>query len=169
MRDNESIAMLAEALIGELIEAGCTVSTAESCTGGWIAKSLTDIAGSSAAFGFGFVTYSNAAKTTLLGVSTETLDLHGAVSEPVVAGMAEAALERSQADFAVAVSGIAGPDGGSEEKPVGTVWFAWAHRSGDEPVVTTERRHLEGDRGRIRSQTVVLALQGLREHLRKRG
>ena len=169
MTESESVATLSEALIEELVAAGATVATAESCTGGWIAKSLTDIAGSSAVFGYGVVSYSNEAKSDLLGVSAESLAAEGAVSEAVVREMAVGALDRSGATLSVAVSGIAGPDGGTEEKPVGTVWFAWGARGADAAEITTERRRFRGDRGRIREQTVVLALQGLRETLRKRG
>ncbi len=167
MPDYESIATLAEALVGELIESGLTVATAESCTGGWIAKALTDVSGSSAAFGFGLVSYSDHAKQSMLDVEPATLEAHGAVSQAVVGEMASGALARSGADLAVAVSGIAGPDGGTDEKPVGTVWVAWADRSGGSPICKCH--HLQGDRETIRSQTVVLALQGLREMLKKRG
>ena len=167
MTETESIATLAEALVGELIQAGLTVATAESCTGGWVGKVLTDIAGSSGVFGCGIVSYSNDAKVDLLGVNPETLAVHGAVSEAVVREMAMGALARSGADLAVAVSGIAGPDGGTEEKPVGTVWFAWASRETPGPEVSTSRFILKGDRETIRSQSVVLALQKLREILRK--
>lgn len=167
MSEYESIATLAEALVAELIESGQTVATAESCTGGWIAKALTDVSGSSAAFGFGLVSYSDQAKQSLLDVEPATLEAHGAVSEAVVGEMVSGALHRSGADLAVAVSGIAGPDGGTNDKPVGTVWFAWADRTGGSPVC--KRHHLRGDRETIRSQTVVLALQGLREILKKRG
>jgi nicotinamide-nucleotide amidase len=169
MADAESIAMLAEALIGELIDAGQTVATAESCTGGWIAKALTDVSGSSAAFGYGVVSYSNEAKASLLGVGDESLRDHGAVSEAVVTQMAAGILRLSGADLAVAVSGIAGPDGGTEEKPVGTVWLAWAASTSGGLVVDTERRVFDGDRDSVRVQTVILALQGLRERCRKRG
>jgi nicotinamide-nucleotide amidase len=167
MPEHDSIATLAEALVGELIESAVTVTTAESCTGGWIAKALTDVSGSSAAFGYGIVSYSNDAKQSLLHVDPRTLDEHGAVSEEVVQEMVAGAIERSGADLAVAVSGIAGPDGGTEVKPVGTVWFAWADRV--EGTSKSERHYLKGDRETIRSQAVVLALQGLREMLRKRG
>lgn len=169
MRSTDSIPVLAEALVSELLSAGLTVATAESCTGGWIAKSLTDISGSSAVFGFGIVSYSNAAKASLLGVDPATLESHGAVSEAVVVEMARGALERSEADLAVAVSGIAGPDGGTPEKPVGTVWFAWATGGVERHDVSAERFILKGDRETIRSQSVVLALQNLRELLRQRG
>lgn len=113
--------------VGQALKArGATVTTAESCTGGWVAKVITDIAGSSAWFERGFVTYSNEAKAQMIGVREETLAQHGAVSEPVVVEMAIGALKAARADYAVSISGIAGPDGGSEEKPVGTVWFAFA-------------------------------------------
>ena len=107
-------------------ERGLKLATAESCTGGLVANRITDVPGSSAVFTHGFVTYANEAKRDVLGVSQELLDAHGAVSEPVVRAMAEGALRVSGADIAVAVTGIAGPDGGTPEKPVGTVWLAWA-------------------------------------------
>ena len=166
MPESESIATLAEALVSELIAGGKTVATAESCTGGWIAKSLTDVSGSSQAFEFGAVSYSNDAKTGMLGVAEDTLDEHGAVSEETVREMALGALSKSGASLAVAVSGIAGPDGGTDDKPVGTVWFAWAERTNGEPDVTTARKNFPGDREMVRSQTVIFALQGLRERLR---
>lgn len=166
MAADDSIDALSEALVSELIAAGKTVACAESCTGGWIAKSLTDIAGSSECFAYGIVSYSNGAKESLLGVSPQTLVEHGAVSEPVVCAMAEGVLKLSGADFAVAVSGIAGPDGGSAEKPVGTVWFAWSAR--DNRNIETEAvvRRYEGDRDAVRVNSVAMALQGLRERLR---
>jgi nicotinamide-nucleotide amidase len=169
MNEPESIATLAEALVGELIEAGLTVATAESCTGGWIAKALTDVSGSSQAFGYGVVSYSNDAKVSMLKVAPPSLAEDGAVSEAVVREMALGALQLSGADYAVAVSGVAGPDGGTDEKPVGTVWLAWAMRTNGEDRVDTSRKKFHGDRESIRSQTVILALQGLRERLRKRG
>lgn len=169
MTGPESIATLAEALVAELLHAGMTVATAESCTGGWIAKSLTDISGSSDVFGYGIVSYSDTAKTALLGVSPGTLQTHGAVSEAVAAEMAAGVIEKSGADLAVAVSGVAGPGGGTILKPVGTVWFAWATRELHGHKVTTESRIFKGDRDSIRSQSVVLALQTLREILRQRG
>ena len=166
MTDPESIGALSEALVGELLAAGKTVSIAESCTGGWIAKSITDNSGSSGCFGYGLVSYSNGAKESLLGVSPATLEEHGAVSEQAVREMAQGALSLSGADVAAAVSGVAGPDGGSEDKPVGTVWFAWATRNKDKPEIDAETRFLKGDRDRIRAQTVVIALQGVRERIR---
>ena len=169
MNKDESIFTLAEALVSELIAAGKSVSTAESCSGGWIAKSLTDIAGSSQCFGYGIVSYSNGAKESMLGVDAATLQEHGAVSEAVVTEMASGALNLSGADFAVAVSGVAGPDGGTDAKPVGTVWFGWAVRNRDNEALQAQIYALKGDREEIRSQTVILALQGLRERLRNSG
>ncbi len=166
MTDPESIGALAEALVGELLAAGKTAATAESCTGGWIAKSITDISGSSGCFAYGLVSYSNGAKESLLGVSPATLEEQGAVSDAVVREMAQGALSLSGADVAAAVSGVAGPDGGSEEKPVGTVWFAWATRNKDKPEIDVEKRFLKGDREQVRAQTVVISLQGIRERIR---
>lgn len=165
MEQIERIGDAAGDLVRRLIENGVTVATAESCTGGWIAKAITDVAGSSAAFGYGIVSYSNAAKETLLGVKAETLREHGAVSEAVVREMAAGALARSGADRAVAVTGIAGPDGGSAAKPVGTVWFAWARRRGDGCDVEAALHRLDGDRDAVRRGSVLLALEGLRDRL----
>ena len=136
------------------------LATAESCTGGWIAEAVTAIAGSSGWFDRGFVTYSNDAKADMLGVRAATLETHGAVSEAPVGEMAAGALDHSRADLAVAVSGVAGPGGGSPAKPVGTVCLAWARRDGPTGVVTV---HLDGDRAAVRRQTVILALQGVLE------
>jgi nicotinamide-nucleotide amidase len=142
-----------------LIENSWLLSTAESCTGGLIAAACTDLAGSSAWFERGFVTYSNAAKIELLDVNASLIDTHGAVSEPVVRAMAAGALRHSHAQVAIAVTGVAGPSGGSTDKPVGTVWFGFALSSG----VTTEMRHFEGDRAAIRQATVQHALARLAE------
>jgi len=144
-----------------LLAAGFSLATAESCTGGWIAKAVTDIAGCSAWFDRGFVTYSNAAKQEMLGVNAATLELHGAVSEPVVQEMAAGALACSQAGIAVAVSGIAGPGGGTTEKPVGTICLAWA-MSGR---LDSETCFFEGSRENIRLQTVLRALDGIQQLL----
>lgn len=141
-----------------------TVTTAESCTGGWIAKTLTDIAGSSAWFERGFVTYSNDAKAQMIGVSEETLQAYGAVSEQVVAEMAVGALRAAKATFALSVSGIAGPDGGSEEKPVGTVWFGLACASGQG---ITHMARFDGDRESVRRQATIFALQMLWQQFRQ--
>ncbi len=135
-----------------------TLAIAESCTGGWIAKVATDVPGSSGWFDRGFVTYSNAAKSDLLGVQQSTIAHHGAVSAEVVAEMVTGALQRSPADVIVAVSGIAGPDGGTPDKPVGTVYLAWALRDGP---LHTERQHFPGNRDAVRLQAVAAALQGV--------
>ncbi|MDI4583208.1 nicotinamide-nucleotide amidase [Klebsiella pneumoniae] len=137
---------------------GATVTTAESGTGGWVAKVITDIAGSSAWFERGFVTYSNEAKAQMIGVREETLAQHGAVSEPVVVEMAIGALKAARADYAVSISGIAGPDGGSEEKPVGTVWYAFDTARGEG---ITRRECFSGDRDAVRRQATAYALQTL--------
>lgn len=157
---------LARELGAALAARGWHVATAESCTGGWIAKAITDIAGSSGWFGAGWVTYSNGAKTSLLGVPADLIEAQGAVSEAVVRAMAEGARKRSLADLAVAVSGIAGPGGGTPEKPVGLVWFAWASPDG----VDAESRRFRGDRESVRRESVAHALRGLVERARgKRG
>lgn len=165
MADYASLQKLSEAVVADLSAASKAVSTAESCTGGWIAKSITDVAGSSAVFGYGVVSYSNGAKESILGVMNETLEAHGAVSEPVVEEMAEGVLHLSGADIAVAVSGIAGPDGGTDDKPVGTVWFAWAVRDGTEALVDTACEFFTGDRDLVRELTVAHALQGVLERI----
>ena len=167
MADNDVIDALATAVVDEYSQAGMTLATAESCTGGWIAKAITDIAGSSACLGYGLVTYSNGAKQALLGVRPATLESFGAVSESTVREMAEGVLDLSGADCAVAVSGIAGPSGGSAEKPVGTVWFAWSC-AGENVIRTDAELHLlTGDRDAVRARAVVIALQGLRERVRE--
>ena len=136
--------------------------TAESCTGGWVAQCLTAIAGSSAWFDRGFVTYSNEAKQEMLGVPPDMLAEHGAVSQPVAVAMAEGALRNSRADWAVAITGIAGPTGGSPQKPVGTVCFAWGCRDGR---IVTSTRHFPGSREDVRAQSVDHALSGLIERM----
>ena len=147
--------------VGELLSAnGQRLATAESCTGGWIAQCLTAIAGSSDWFERGFVTYSNEAKREMLGVEADTLVAHGAVSEATAAAMAAGALRHSHADWALAVTGIAGPGGGSPDKPVGTVCFGWACSDGR---VETQTVHFAGDRELVRAQTVAHALEGLLE------
>lgn len=165
MADYESLQKLAAAVVDDLTAASRAVATAESCTGGWIAKSITDIAGSSAVFGYGVVSYSNGAKESILGVKNETIEKHGAVSEAVVEEMAKGVLRLSGSDIAVAVSGVAGPTGGTDEKPVGTVWFAWAVRDGSNALVDTSCEHFSGDRELVRELTVAHALQGVLERI----
>jgi nicotinamide-nucleotide amidase len=151
------LANLSAQLGRQLANAGLMLATAESCTGGWISKCVTDIAGSSGWMDRGFVTYSNAAKQDMLGVAAATLSEHGAVSEPVVREMASGAVARSNAQVAVAVSGVAGPGGGSVDKPVGTVCFGFALPHG----ISTETVHFRGDRDAVRRQTVAHALTRL--------
>ena len=136
---------------------GWMMATAESCTGGLIAGACTDLSGSSNWFERGFVTYSNAAKSEMLGVDPDLIEAHGAVSEAVARAMALGALRHSRAQVSVAVTGVAGPTGGSADKPVGTVWFGWATPAG----VFTEHRRFDGDRAAVRQATVVHALAGL--------
>lgn len=139
-------------------ERGMMLAAAESCTGGWLAKVCTDLAGSSSWFERGFVTYTNESKQEMLDVSADTLQAYGAVSEATVAEMASGALARSRGQSSVAISGIAGPGGGSAEKPVGTVCFGWAIAGGG---VETDSCYFAGDREAVRAQAVLYALQGL--------
>nr|WP_307703182.1 CinA family protein [Variovorax paradoxus] len=148
---------LVAATAGLLLKKGWMLATAESCTGGLIAGACTELAGSSAWFERGFVTYSNAAKTELLGVDAALIETHGAVSEAVARAMAAGAIAHSAARVAVAVTGVAGPTGGSPEKPVGTVWFGWSI----DGQIRTERRRFDGDRAAVRAATVHYALQTL--------
>ena len=146
-----SIEELVQQLAAKLTEKGWMLATAESCTGGMIAAACTDLPGSSDWFDRGFVTYSNAAKTEMLGVPPALIEAHGAVSEAVVRAMAEGAVQRSNACVSVAVSGVAGPGGGSAEKPVGTVWMAWTIGSSTH----AQCRQFAGDRAAVRAQTVA--------------
>ena len=157
-----SLENLALAVAEALAHQGLRLATAESCTGGWVAQALTAIAGSSAWFERGFVTYSNAAKEDMLGVGPATLAVHGAVSEETAREMAAGALAHSRADVSLAITGIAGPSGGSPGKPVGTVCFAWCRRGADPRSV---REVFSGDREAVRRQAVVRALAGLLELL----
>lgn len=152
------ITALVRRIAAALAAKSARLAVAESCTGGWISKALTDVPGSSAWFGFGLVAYSNEAKQSLLGVSAETIAFHGAVSEDVAEQMATGARLASAAEIAVAVTGIAGPDGGSPEKPVGTVCLAWA---GPGVQLLSTRRRFSGDRDSIRRQSVLAALDGV--------
>lgn len=147
-------------VIAYLHENNLKLATAESCTGGWVAKVMTDVAGSSAFFDRGFVTYSNESKQEMLGVLEKTLERYGAVSEQVVAEMVQGTLKYSKAELAIAVSGIAGPSGGSQEKPVGTVCFSWM-QLGKKPI--TETVLFEGDRNNIRENSVKYVLNGIIE------
>ncbi len=162
--DHESdLRSLAEQ-VGDLLHARhLRLVTAESCTGGWVAKALTDIPGSSSWFERGFVTYSNESKQDMLGVAASVLQQHGAVSEAVVRAMADGALQHSRADLSLAITGIAGPGGGSELKPVGLVWFAWA--GGGMPTVC-ESKHFSGGRELVRHHAAIHALLGILNRIR---
>lgn len=160
--DEHRVTDLARRLGEALLERGGMLALAESCTGGGIAEAVTRIPGSSRWFDRGFVTYSNAAKEEMLGVSPETLARWGAVSEQTVGEMAAGALRKSRAEWAAAVSGIAGPDGGTEEKPVGTVCFAWAGPGG---TPETQTLYFSGNRQAVRRATVRAALEGLLERV----
>ena len=160
---NDAVLAVLATRVGERLKAaGWMLATAESCTGGWVAKVITDIAGSSAWFDRGFVTYTNAAKRELLGVDSEVIRLHGAVSEATVRAMAAAALERSAARITVAISGIAGPGGSTPDKPVGIVWFAWADGGAG---LESAHRLFHGDREAVRRQAVKFALEGVLERV----
>lgn len=151
------LATLVGQLAARLRESERVLATAESCTGGWIGKVLTDLPGSSDWYAGGIVSYSNQAKQNLLSVPAAVLEQHGAVSEPVVRAMAEGARKQLGADLAVAVSGVAGPGGGTTEKPVGTVWIGWADASG----TRSELQHFAGDREEVRRATIAAALKNL--------
>ncbi len=159
MSDLETVA---QELGAALLARGAWLTAAESCTGGWLAQTVTAIAGSSTWFDRGFVTYSNAAKVEMLGVPETTLARHGAVAEATARAMAQGALAHSRADWSVAITGVAGPTGGSREKPVGTVCFAWASREG---ACEAHTRHFDGDRAQVREQSVRHALKGLLERI----
>lgn len=154
--DNYSL-QLSQRLGAQLLKRNWHIATAESCTGGGVAAAITAVPGSSRWFEYGIVCYANSAKQKLLGVNATTLDHDGAVSEAVVIEMARGVLALAQAEIAVAISGVAGPDGGSPEKPVGTVWFAWATATEE---VKTELKNFNGDRAAIQKQAVIFALEG---------
>ena len=163
---DEEITTLAQRVGLALAARGWTLATAESCTGGWVAQAVTAIAGSSAWFERGFVTYSNDAKREMLGVPGATLDRHGAVSEAVALAMAGGALAHSRAQIAVAITGVAGPSGGTADKPVGMVCFGWAMAGGGAVAGTVD---FAGDRTAVRCQSVVHALQGVLARLENTG
>ncbi len=154
---NKEILELARALGGHLSNLDLTMVTAESCTGGMIASAITEIEGASAWFEQGFVTYSNGSKKQLLGVPAKLLECDGAASESVVRAMLEGGLERTGAELGVAVSGIAGPGGGTEEKPVGTVWVAWGSRNS----ISTKKYNFKGNRAEVRLGAVAQSLTNL--------
>lgn len=154
MNTEAAVAALAELLKNNK----AMLATAESCTGGGLAYAITSMPGSSHWFDRGFVVYTNESKTELLDVDPELIKQHGAVSEPVAIALAEGALRNSHAGYALAITGIAGPGGGSDDKPVGTVWFAWAGENND---TVSEKQIFAGDRQQVRQQAIVLALSGM--------
>ncbi|MGB0865862.1 MAG: CinA family protein [Granulosicoccaceae bacterium] len=158
MNTSSDLDALVQSLAQALLSQRLLLVTAESCTGGGVARACTDLAGSSDWIAGGFVTYSNQAKSSMIGVPSELIAQHGAVSEPVARAMAEGALSHSEGTISVAITGVAGPGGGSPEKPVGTVWFAWSLQGG----ATVSRCALfSGDRASVRAQAVAHAIQGL--------
>ncbi len=161
---HETLTTLATIVGARLKARGLRLATAESCTGGWVAGAVTAIAGSSEWFDRGFVTYSNDAKMEMLGVSAATLEAFGAVSEQTAGEMAAGALAHSHAQLALSITGVAGPGGGSAEKPVGMVCFGWAGEGGAPLVIT---RNFSGDRESVRRQSVICALQGVLERLER--
>ncbi|MDA8866012.1 CinA family protein [Porticoccaceae bacterium] len=161
LSNSPTLTSIAQQLGEMLCKKNAKLTTAESCTGGGISEAITAVSGSSQWFEFGFVTYANSAKQQLLGVSKEAIDEYGAVSEQVVELMAQGAIQQSQADYAIAVSGIAGPDGGTEDKPVGTVWVCW-----QTPTRSwTQKLMLSGDRQAVRTAAIKNSLQQLLQHL----
>lgn len=164
-----AIATLVDELAARLRARGWRIATAESCTGGLIAAACTELAGSSDWFERGVISYSNAAKQELLGVGAPSLAAHGAVSEIVAREMVEGLLRRSGVELAVSVTGVAGPGGGSADKPVGTVWIGYGQRSPDGAITTSAQRHrFDGDRAQVRAASVRVALQGLLERATRR-
>lgn len=163
MASDDELYKLAAKVGHVLVDSKRRLVAAESCTGGWIGKALTDVPGSSAWFLGGVVSYDNRLKQSLLGVAEETLAIHGAVSDATVREMALGALDRIGGDVALAVSGIAGPDGGQPGKPVGTVWFGWAWRHGQAVHHRTRLKIIEGSREEVRRRSVITALNGVLE------
>jgi nicotinamide-nucleotide amidase len=159
--DDASLRRLVARVAKRLRKAGETIVTAESCTGGYLAKCLTDLPGSSDYFERGWVTYSNRAKQTELGVGTDALARHGAVSEAIALAMVRGALDKTDAGHAIAVTGIAGPSGGSAAKPVGTVWIGWGYRQADSVRIHATQFRFRGGRDAVRRQSVAAALKGL--------
>lgn len=155
---------IVESLKKILLKKALMLATAESCTGGWVSKILTDCSGSSAWFERGFVTYSNEAKVDMLGIPLEVIEREGAVSQVVAKAMAEGVLKHSKADVALAITGIAGPDGGTAQKPVGLVWFAWAKKGAETKV---KRYVFAGDREAVRHHAVFFALNQLLSFLQE--
>ena len=166
MADNNSMQEIARNVVKNAINCEVNLSVAESCTGGLISKLITDIPGSSNCFSQGLVTYSDDAKTKLLGINTEDLLRFGAVSEFTAKKMAERVAKINNSDFSLAVTGIAGPTGGTVEKPVGTVWIAWGVKIQDKFILESELFVFSGDRNEIRNQSAIKALLGINERIK---
>ena len=166
MADNNSMQDIARNVVKNAINCEVNLSVAESCTGGLISKLITDIPGSSNCFSQGLVTYSDDAKTKLLGINTEDLLRFGAVSEFTAKKMAERVAKINNSDFSLAVTGIAGPTGGTVEKPVGTVWIAWGVKIQDKFALESELFVFSGDRNEIRNQSAIKALLGINERIK---
>ena len=163
MYNDKELYELAEKVGQHLKSSGRKLTVAESCTGGWIAKAITDVPGSSQWFEYGFSVYADIAKRDLLGIDINTLEAEGAVSQPIVTAMAESALDRAKADVAVAVSGVAGPDASPDGKAIGTVWMCWSSRRGQAVESSARIKFFKGDREQIRRYAVGNALKGLLE------
>ncbi|MCH9026227.1 MAG: nicotinamide-nucleotide amidohydrolase family protein [Proteobacteria bacterium] len=161
MYNDKELYELAEKVGRHLKSSGRKLTIAESCTGGWIAKAITDVPGSSQWFEYGFSVYADIAKRDLLGIDINTLEAEGAVSQPIVTAMAESALDRAKADVAVAVSGVAGPDASPDGKAIGTVWMCWSSRRGQAVESSARIKFFKGDREQIRRYAVGNALKGL--------
>ena len=166
MAGNNSMQEIARDVVKNAINCEVNLSVAESCTGGLISKLITDIPGSSNCFSQGLVTYSDDAKTKLLGINTEDLLRFGAVSEFTAKKMAERVAKINNSDFSLAVTGIAGPSGGTVEKPVGTVWIAWGVKIQDKFALESELFVFSGDRNEIRNQSAIMALLGINERIK---
>ena len=166
MADNNSMQEIARNVVKNAINCEVNLSVAESCTGGLISKLITDIPGSSNCFSYGLVTYSDDAKSKLLGINTEDLLRFGAVSEFTAKKMAERVASINNSDFSLAVTGIAGPSGGTVEKPVGTVWIAWGVKIQDKFILESELFVFSGDRNEIRNQSAIKALLGINERIK---
>lgn len=168
MMDDKKLILITEQLASLLIKRNKKLAVAESCTGGWVAKVLTDLAGSSAWFERGFITYSNEAKHEMLGVAESTLETYGAVSEETIKEMALGVLKNSHADFSLSISGIAGPHGETKDKPIGYVWFCWAINENNKlNIIMSKNKVFDGDRSSVRLQAVEYALTELVSYLEK--
>lgn len=167
MQEKDKLIKLSSQVIDLALKAQKIIITAESCTGGLVAKSLTDIPGSSSAFSHGIITYSDNAKMMILDVKKTLLEEHGAVSEQVASMMAKSALNENISYVSTAITGIAGPTGASNNKPIGTVWFAWGYYKENQIVIDTQHNYFDGDRAKIRFESTLMALTGLEKRLKK--